>query len=236
MYPMYGYGGLGYGIDPTMILLIPAILLTLYAQFKVNSTTSRFFNVRSGRGYTGEETARKILDSNGLFNVRIEMVRGRLSDHYDPRTKVLRLSQDVYSSTSITSVAVAAHECGHAIQHAHGYAPLNIRSSLVPVVNFASNMSWIFIMLGFFTRGIFLQIGILLFSASVLFQIVTLPVEFNASSRALNQLTSLGIVDDREVRQSRKVLQAAALTYVAAAFTAILQLLRLVMIANNRDD
>ncbi len=165
------------------------------------------------------------------------MVGGRLSDHYDPRSKVLRLSQDVYNGTSITSVAVAAHECGHAIQHAHGYAPLNIRSSLVPVVNFASNMSWILIMIGFFTtRGIFLQIGILLFSASVLFQIVTLPVEFNASSRALTQITSLGIVDDREVRQSRKVLQAAALTYVAAAVTAILQLLRLLMIANNRDD
>ena len=164
------------------------------------------------------------------------MVRGRLSDHYDPRSKVLRLSQDVYSGRSITSVAVAAHECGHAIQHAHGYAPLNLRSSLVPVVNFASNMSWIFIMLGFVTTGPFLKIGILLFSASVLFQIVTLPVEFNASSRALTQLTSLGIVDDREVRQSRKVLQAAALTYVAAAVTAILQLLRLVMIANNRDD
>ncbi|KHS57981.1 peptidase [Terrisporobacter othiniensis] len=222
--------------DRTMLLLIPAVLLTIYAQYKVSSTTNRFFNVRANRGYNGEETARKILDSNGLFNVRIEMVRGRLSDHYDPRTKVLRLSQDVYSGTSITSVAVAAHECGHAIQHAHGYAPLNIRSSLVPVVNFASNMSWIFIMLGFFTRGIFLQIGILLFAASVLFQIVTLPVEFNASSRALTQLTSLGIVDDREVRQSRKVLQAAALTYVAAAVTAILQLLRLVMIANNRDD
>lgn len=232
--PMYGY--YGYGYDPTMFLLIPAILLTLYAQYKVNSTTNRFFNVRGNRGYTGEDTARKILDSNGLYNVRIEMVRGRLSDHYDPRSKVLRLSQDVYSGTSITSVAVAAHECGHAIQHAHGYAPLNIRSSLVPVVNFASNMSWIFIMLGFLTRGIFLQIGILLFSASVLFQIVTLPVEFNASSRALTQLTSLGIVDDREVTQSRKVLQAAALTYVAAAVTAILQLLRLLMIANNRDD
>ncbi|WP_343349107.1 zinc metallopeptidase [Terrisporobacter petrolearius] len=231
---MYGY--YGYGYDPTMFLLIPAILLTLYAQYKVSSTTNRFFNVRGNRGYTGEDTARKILDSNGLYNVRIEMVRGRLSDHYDPRSKVLRLSQDVYSGTSITSVAVAAHECGHAIQHAHGYAPLNIRSSLVPVVNFASNMSWIFIMLGFLTRGIFLQIGILLFSASVLFQIVTLPVEFNASSRALTQLTSLGIVDDREVRQSRKVLQAAALTYVAAAVTAILQLLRLLMIANNRDD
>ena len=220
MVPGMGYGGY-YGMyyDRTMLLLIPAVLLTIYAQYKVSSTTNRFFNVRANRGYNGEETARKILDSNGLFNVRIEMVRGRLSDHYDPRTKVLRLSQDVYSGTSITSVAVAAHECGHAIQHAHGYAPLNIRSSLVPVVNFASNMSWIFIMLGFFTRGIFLQIGILLFAASVLFQIVTLPVEFNASSRALTQLTSLGIVDDREVRQSRKVLQAAALTYVAAANT-----------------
>lgn len=235
--PMYGYGGLGYyRPDPTMFLLIPAILLTIYAQYKVTSTTSRYFNVRADRGYTGEDTARRILDSNGLYDVRIEMVRGRLSDHYDPRSKVLRLSQDVYSGRSITSVAVAAHECGHAIQHAHGYAPLNIRSSLVPVVNFASNMSWIFIMLGFITTGPFLKIGILLFSASVLFQIVTLPVEFNASSRALSQLTSLGIVDDREVRQSRKVLQAAALTYVAAAVTAILQLLRLVMIANNRDD
>lgn len=236
MYPSMGYGGYYGYYDRTMLLLIPAVLLTIYAQYKVNSTTNRFFNVRAIRGYTGEETARRILDSNGLFNVRIEMVRGRLSDHYDPRTKVLRLSQDVYSGTSITSVAVAAHECGHAIQHAHGYTPLNVRSSLVPVVNFASNMSWIFIMLGFFTKGSFLQIGILLFSASVLFQIVTLPVEFNASSRALTQLTSLGIVDDREVRQSRKVLQAAALTYVAAAVTAIMQLLRLVMIANSRDD
>ena len=237
MVPGMGYGGY-YGMyyDRTMLLLIPAILLTIYAQYKVSSTTNRFFNVRSDRGYSGEETARKILDSNGLFNVRIEMVRGRLSDHYDPRTRILRLSEDVYSGTSITSVAVAAHECGHAIQHAHGYVPLNMRSSLVPVVNFASNMSWVFIMLGFLTRGIFLKVGILLFAASVLFQIVTLPVEFNASSRALTQLRSLGIVDDREVRQSRKVLQAAALTYVAAAVTAILQLLRLVMIANNRDD
>ena len=234
--PMYGYGGYYGYYDKSMLLLIPAVLLTIYAQYKVTSTTSRYFNVRADRGYTGEDTARRILDSNGLYDVRIEMVRGRLSDHYDPRTKILRLSQDVYSGRSITSVAVAAHECGHAIQHAYGYAPLNIRSSLVPVVNFASNMSWIFIMLGFLTRGVFLQIGILLFSASVLFQIVTLPVEFNASSRALSQLTSLGIVDDREVRQSRKVLQAAALTYVAAAVTAILQLLRLVMIANNRDD
>ena len=239
MFPGMGYGygyGYGYRIDPTMILLIPAILLTLYAQYKVSSTTNRYFNVRSDRNLTGEEVARRILDSNGLYNVRIEMVRGRLSDHYDPRTKVLRLSQDVYRGTSITSVAVAAHECGHAIQHDLGYVPLNIRSSLVPVVNFASNMSWIFIMLGFIMGGSLLKVGILLFSASVLFQIVTLPVEFNASSRALTQLTTLNIVDDREVRQSRKVLQAAALTYVAAAVTAILQLLRLILIAQNRDD
>ena len=236
MVPGMGYGYYGYRLDPTMILLIPAILLTLYAQYKVSSTTNRFFNVRCSRGYTGEETARRILDSNGLYNVRIEMVRGRLSDHYDPRTKVLRLSQDVYRGTSITSVAVAAHECGHAIQHDLGYVPLNIRSSLVPVVNFASNMSWIFIMLGFIMGGSLLKVGILLFSSSVLFQIVTLPVEFNASSRALTQLTTLNIVDDREVRQSRKVLQAAALTYVAAAVTAILQLLRLILIAQNRDD
>ena len=221
MFPGMGYGygyGYGYRIDPTMMLLIPAILLTLYAQYKVSSTTNRYFNVRCDRGYTGEEVARRILDSN------------------DPRSNVVRLSEDVYSRTSITSISVAAHECGHAIQHAHGYVPLNIRSSLVPVVNFASNMSWIFIMLGFVTRGIFLKLGIILFSASVLFQIVTLPVEFNASSRALTQLRTLGIVDDREVRQSRKVLQAAALTYVAAAVTAILQLLRLVLIANSRDD
>ncbi len=236
MNPGMYYGGYGYGIDPTMILIIPAILLTIYAQFKVSSTTNRYFRVRSGRGYTGEQTAREILDRNGLYNVRIEMVRGRLSDHYDPRANVVRLSEDVYSGNSITSISVAAHECGHAIQHAHGYVPLNIRSSLVPVVNFASNMSWIFIMLGFLMGGSFLKMGILLFSASVLFQIVTLPVEFNASSRALAQMTSLGIVDDREVRDSRRVLQAAALTYVAAAVTAILQLLRLVMIAQNRDD
>lgn len=235
--PYYGYGGYGYyGWDPTFIILVPAILFTIYAQFKVSSTTSRFLRVNTQRGFTGEQVARRILESNGLYDVGIEMVRGHLSDHYDPRNKVLRLSQDIYYGTSVTSVAVAAHECGHAIQHAKGYVPLNLRSSLVPVVNFASNMSWIFIMLGFVTRGVLLEVGIILFSASVLFQIVTLPVEFNASSRALTQLTTLGIVDDREVRESRKVLQAAALTYVAAAVTAILQLLRLVLIANSRDD
>lgn len=233
---MYPYGGYYYGIDPTFIILLPAILFTIYAQFKVSSTTSRYLRVRSQRGFTGEQTARKILDINGLYDVRIEMVRGHLSDHYDPRGKVLRLSQDIYYGTSITSIAVAAHECGHAIQHAKGYVPLNFRSALVPVVNFASNISWFLIALGFVMRGPFLEIGILLFSASVLFQLITLPVEFNASNRAMVQLSDIGILEGKELSQGRRVLTAAALTYVAAALTSVLQLLRLVAIANRNND
>lgn len=226
-----------YYYDPTYMILIPAILFSLYAQFKVSSTTNRYFRVRSQRGYTGEEVARRILDANGIYDVRIEMTGGSLTDHYDPRSKVLRLSRDVYSSTSITSIAVAAHECGHAIQHAKGYVPLNIRSSIVPVVSFASNASWLFIAIGLFmTTNVLLKIGIVLFSATVLFQLVTLPVEFNASSRALTQLRELSLVTDSEVRESRSVLTAAALTYVAAALSSILQLIRLVMISNRRDD
>nr|WP_330382268.1 zinc metallopeptidase [Clostridioides difficile] len=219
-----------------MVVLIPAILLTIYAQFKVSSTTNKYLRVNTRRGYTGEQTARRVLDSNGLYDVKIEMVRGHLSDHYDPRRKAVRLSEDVYYGTSITSVAVAAHECGHAIQHAKGYAPLQIRSSLVPVVNFASSISWFLIFLGFIMAGPFFKIGILLFLASVLFQIITLPVEFNASSRAIVQLGNLGIIDESESRQSRRVLSAAALTYVAAALVSILQLLRLLLIAQRRND
>ncbi len=223
--------------DRTMLILIPAILFTMYAQFKVSSTTNKYLRVNAHRGYTGQQVARKILDTNGLYNVDIEMVRGHLSDHYDPRRKVVRLSQDIYYGTSITSISVAAHECGHAMQHAKGYAPLSIRSSLVPVVNFASNISWLLIALGLFmSRGIFLKIGIILFSASVLFQLITLPVEFNASSRALVQLDDLGIVEGNELRGSKQVLTAAALTYVAAALTSVLQLLRLVAIAQRNDD
>ncbi|CEN79846.1 zinc metallopeptidase [Paraclostridium sordellii] len=232
MMPYYGY----YGIDPTIFILIPGILFTMYAQFKVSSTTNRYFKVRSKLGYTGEQTARKILDANGLYNVRIEMVRGRLSDHYDPRSNVVRLSEDVYYGTSITSVSVAAHECGHAIQHAKGYAPLQIRSSLVPVVSFASNISWVLILIGFVMTGPFLKIGILLFSASVLFQIVTLPVEFNASRRALVQIGNEGILEGNEIKEGKDVLTAAALTYVAAALVSVLQLLRLIAISQRRDD
>ncbi|MDR0879929.1 MAG: zinc metallopeptidase [Clostridioides sp.] len=233
MFPMY-YGG--YGYDSTMIILIPAILLTVYAQYKVNSATKKYMRVRAHSGYTGEQAAMRILMANGLGDVKVEPIRGHLTDHYDPRTKVLRLSEDVYGRSSITSVAVAAHECGHAIQHAHGYAPLAMRSSLVPVVNFASNISWFLIIAGLMMSGSLLNIGIILFSVTVLFQIITLPVEFNASHRALIQLEELGIVDRDERRQSRSVLSAAAFTYVAAALVGILQLLRLILLQGRRRD
>ncbi|EEA85279.1 MULTISPECIES: zinc metallopeptidase [Peptacetobacter] len=235
---MMPYYGMGMFYDPTMMILIPAILFTMYAQFKVSSTTNRFFRIKSRSGYNGQQTAERILAANGIRDVRIVPIRGTLTDHYDPRRKVLRLSEEVYYGTSITSVAVAAHECGHALQHAYGYKPLEIRGAIVPVVNFASSLSWILIFVGLFFSGnnTMLQIGILMFSATVIFQLITLPVEFNASSRALVQLQDLGIVDSGEARDSRKVLSAAAMTYVAAALTAILQLARLLLIANNRDD
>lgn len=235
---MMPYYGMGMFYDPTMMILIPAILFTMYAQFKVSSTTNRFFRIKSRSGYNGQQTAERILAANGIRDVRIVPIRGTLTDHYDPRRKVLRLSEEVYYGTSITSVAVATHECGHALQHAYGYKPLEIRGAIVPVVNFASSLSWILIFVGLFFSGnnTMLQIGILMFSATVIFQLITLPVEFNASSRALVQLQDLGIVDSGEAKESRKVLSAAAMTYVAAALTAILQLARLLLIANNRDD
>lgn len=235
---MMPYYGMGMFYDRTMMLLIPAILFTMYAQFKVSSTTNRFFRIKSRSGYNGQQTAERILAANGIRDVRIVPIRGTLTDHYDPRRKVLRLSEEVYYGTSITSVAVAAHECGHALQHAYGYKPLEIRGAIVPVVNFASSLSWILIFVGLFLSGnnTMLQLGILMFSATVIFQLITLPVEFNASSRALVQLQDLGIVDSGEAKESRKVLSAAAMTYVAAALTAILQLARLLLIANNRDD
>lgn len=235
---MMPYYGMGMFYDPTMMILISAILFTMYAQFKVSSTTNRFFRIKSRSGYNGQETAERILAANGIRDVRVVPIRGTLTDHYDPRKKVLRLSEEVYYGTSITSVAVAAHECGHALQHAYGYKPLEIRGAIVPVVNFASSLSWILIFVGLFFSGnnTMLQLGILMFSATVIFQLVTLPVEFNASKRALFQLQDLGIVDSGEARDSRKVLSAAAMTYVAAALTAILQLARLLLIANNRDD
>lgn len=229
--------GFGYYYDPTYFLIIIAAIISLIAQCLVNSRFSKYSKVRSRSGLTGAQTAERILQSQGIYDVSIQRVSGRLTDHYDPRNKTLNLSDAVYNNTSIAAVGVAAHECGHAIQHAKGYAPLAFRSALVPIANLGSQLSWVFIILGilFSMNQTLLYIGIIMFSAAVLFQLVTLPVEFNASGRALNLLSETGILQRDEVGKTRKVLGAAALTYVAAAATAILQLLRLVMLFGGRD-
>lgn len=231
----YGYG---FYFDPTYYLVIIGVLLSLWASARVKSTFAKYARVRSMSGYTGAEAAQRILQSSGIYDVRVEHIRGELTDHYDPGSKVLRLSDSVYSQTSVAAIGVAAHECGHAIQHAKGYAPLQIRSAIVPIANIGANVSWPLIVLGIFlgnAGGMFIQLGILLFSASVLFQLVTLPVEFNASSRAVRILGDSGILYDSEVSQTKKVLKAAALTYVAAAAGSILQLLRLLLLFGGRD-
>ena len=228
-----------YYFDPTYVLVIIAFLLTLFASMGVKSTFSKYNDVRSSRGITAASAARQILDANGLQNIRVEHVSGDLTDHYSPNENVIRLSDSTYNSTSVAAIGVAAHECGHAIQHARGYAPLSFRSALVPVANIGSQLSWLFIILGIFFGGshTLIMIGILMFSAAVLFQLVTLPVEFNASGRALKLLSETGILQKDEVSDTRKVLSAAALTYVAAATTAVLQLLRLLRLfgGNDRD-
>ena len=210
----YGY----YYYDPTYMLIIISALISLFAQFLVNSRFSKYSRVRSRSGMTGAQAAERILQSQGIYDVAIQRVSGKLTDHYDPRNKTLNLSDAVYASTSVAAVGVAAHECGHAIQHARGYAPLSYRSALVPVANIGSQLSWLFIILGIFFGGshTLIMIGILMFSAAVLFQLVTLPVEFNASGRALKLLSETGILQKDEVSDTRKVLSAAALTYVAA--------------------
>ena len=224
--------------DPTMVLLIPAILLSLYAQFKISSSYKHYSQIRSQSGLTGAQAARAILNSNGLYDVRVEPIRGHLSDHYDPRTRVINLSEDVYQGTSLSSVAVAAHETGHALQHASGYFPMQLRSSFVPVANFGSGAGTMLIMVGLFVPqfGLILQLGILAFTFAVLFQLITLPVEYNASHRALTLLQEGRMLGGEEVRGARSVLNAAALTYVAAALAAVLQLVRFILIARGRDD
>ena len=221
------------------MLIVISALISLFAQFLVNSRFSKYSRVRSRSGMTGAQAAERILQSQGIYDVAIQRVSGKLTDHYDPRNKTLNLSDAVYASTSVAAVGVAAHECGHAIQHARGYAPLSFRSALVPVANIGSQLSWLFIILGIFFGGshTLIMIGILMFSAAVLFQLVTLPVEFNASGRALKLLSETGILQKDEVSDTRKVLSAAALTYVAAAATAVLQLLRLLRLfgGNDRD-
>ncbi|GFZ29687.1 neutral zinc metallopeptidase [Clostridium zeae] len=220
--------------DSTFLLLVPAMLISIYAQSKISSTFNKYSKVKSYNGYTGAQVARIILDDSGLHNIPIELVSGKLSDHYDPRQKVLRLSQDVYYSNSVASIGVAAHEVGHAIQHKNSYAPLIIRNTIVPAVNIGSNFSWILFVLGFML-GIrpLITFGILLFSAVVVFQLITLPVEFNASSRALKILKSRNILYPDEVKGAQKVLSAAAMTYVAATLMAISQLLRLIVISDR---
>lgn len=232
---MYGYGYGYYRLDWTYLLLVIGMLLSLAASAKLKSTFSRYRRVRSASGLTGAETAQRILRSAGITDVQVVPVQGSLTDHYDPRSKRVCLSQDIYGQTSLAAVGVAAHECGHAIQHAVNYAPLTLRSAIVPAANLGANLSWPLFLAGLiFSIEPLLTIGILLFSLAVLFQLVTLPVEINASARALKMLGSTGILGPDENRGARKVLSAAALTYVAALASSILQLLRLVILAGGR--
>jgi Zn-dependent membrane protease YugP len=207
------------------------VLIPLWAQMRVKSTFARYSRVPTSTYRRGADVAREILNANGLYNVAIEEGRGFLSDHYDPRSKTVRLSPENYRGNSIAAAAVAAHECGHAIQDRERYAFLRFRHALVPVANLGSNASWILVMIGIFAHlsGL-LFLGMIFMAAAVLFQLVTLPVEFNASNRAMNQVVSLGLISNREQREARRVLNAAALTYVAAAAVAVLELLRLVLI------
>ena len=226
----------------SMIILIPAIIFTMYAQSKVNSNFRRYSNIRNARNMTGAEAARRMLDANGLTNVQIEQIRGSLTDHYDPRKRVLRLSQSVYGVNSIAAVSVACHEAGHAVQHAESYKPLKIRNSIVPLVNFASGLTWPLVILGIillangsYMGDLLFNIGVITMLAVILFHTVTLPVEFNASSRALRQMDDLGIITEEENKGASKVLRAAAMTYVAALATAIANLLRILAMRGSRD-
>ena len=234
---MYGYGYGFYGFDRTYILLIIGMLLSLAASAKLKSTFAKYRRIRSASGLTGAEAAARILRAAGITDVQIRAIAGSLTDHYDPRTKTVSLSQDIYGQTSLAAVGVAAHECGHAIQHAVHYAPLEMRSAIVPVANLGSSLSWPLFLIGLLA-GIrpLTTAGIVLFSLAVLFQLVTLPVELNASSRALRMLEGTGILGVSEVKGARKVLTAAALTYVAALAASILQLLRLLILAGGRRN
>lgn len=238
---MYGYGLYSWW-DPTYFLVLIGAIICLIASAGVKSTYSKYSRYRSMSNMTGAQAAERILNSAGIYDVSIRHVSGNLTDHYDPRNKTLNLSDSVYGSTSVAAVGVAAHECGHAIQHQKNYAPLTIRGALVPVANFGSTISWPLILIGLFftsnTGTLLINLGILCFSFAVIFQLVTLPVEVNASRRALKILGNTGILNSEELPMTRKVLKAAALTYVASAATAILQLLRLVILfgGRNRDD
>ena len=232
-------------IDPYyLILVLPTLIFAMYAQYKVKSTYQRYSQVPCRMGYTGAQAADTILRGAGIFDVGIEHVVGQLSDHYDPRKKMLRLSDSVFDSTSIAALGVAAHEVGHAIQHHEGYLPLKLRNAIIPVTQIASNLSMPLIFLGILFGGVrgntdfgyfLIQMGILLFGAAVVFQLITLPVEFNASRRAIAILGSSNLLLEDEIPQARRVLSAAAMTYVAAAATALASLLKLLLLFGRRN-
>ena len=223
--------------DISMIVLIPGLLLGMYAQAKVNSTYNLYSQVMSHSGYTGAQFARKMLNDNGLYDVSIAQVNGHLSDHYDPRANQVRLSSEVYNGSSIASLGIAAHEVGHAIQHATNYAPLTVRNMVVPATNISSYIYFPLILLGMFLNSMsMIQLGILVFAVIVFFQLITLPVEFNASRRAIATLGSDQVLDTNELTGAKKVLGAAALTYVAALVAAVSQLLQFVWIFGNGND
>ncbi|MEG0754331.1 MAG: zinc metallopeptidase [Angelakisella sp.] len=230
----YGY----YGFDMSYLtLVLPALILALWAQGKVKSTYARYSSVMSRKGLTGAQAARAILDKNGLSDVRIEHIAGSLTDHYDPKTRIVRLSDNVYGSSSIAAIGVAAHEVGHAVQHATGYGFLKLRTSIIPITNIGSSLSMPLILLGLlFNSGALAFAGIILFSLVALFQLITLPVEFNASNRAIATLDSFGMLDAQELTGTKKVLSAAAMTYVAALAVSLAQLLRLLMIFGRRNS
>lgn len=230
------YGGYGYyGFDWTYLLVLIGVLLSMAASACVNGTFKKYSRVRSMTGMTGAEAAQRLLHSQGVYDVSVQAVAGQLTDHYDPRTKTVNLSQSVYGQTSVAAIGVAAHECGHAIQDNVGYVPLRLRSAFVPVANFGSRLSWPLILIGLLIgMTSFIELGIWMFVLAVLFQIITLPVELNASGRAVRLLGEVGILGGQEVGYTRKVLGAAALTYVAAAAASILQLFRLLILFRGR--
>lgn len=235
---MFGFGYSWW--DPTYFLVVIGAVICMIASARVKSTFHKYSGYRSMSNLTGAQAAERILHRAGIYDVSIRHIRGNLTDHYDPRNKTLSLSDSVYGSTSVAAVGVAAHECGHAIQHQKNYAPLSIRGAIVPVANFGSTLAWPFILIGLFFSGgtgtLLINLGIVCFSFAVIFQLITLPVEFNASNRALRTLEDSGILNSQEIPMTRKVLGAAALTYVASAAAAILQLLRLVLLFGGRND
>lgn len=244
--------GFFYGYFEYLLWMLPAIIISLVAQMKVKSTYTKYSKVINRMGITGAEAARRVLSAGGVTNVQITSVSGNLTDHFDPRTNTIRLSDGVYDKTSVAAVGIAAHEAGHALQHAEGYVPNKIRSALVPITNIGSRLGWILILIGFAFSGVsyyyystpttynspvgdaLVTIGIILYSTSLLFTLVTLPVEFNASKRALKIIESTGMLHGEEYEGAKKTLTAAAMTYVAAALTALLQLLRIITIARRR--